>query len=75
MKSLCVKENCQDILNFVNNRLLDLDLDSVYVTNSEFKIYKNVIIHCTKDENTEMFYDKLSSILTDTIIKFYQKNY
>lgn len=71
MKSLCIKENKNDILNFINDRLLKLDMDSVYITNSEFKVYKNVIIHYTSD-NIHVFYDKISAILTDAIINFYQ---
>lgn len=72
MKSLCIKNNNTDIINYINDSLLQLDLDSVFVTNHEFKIYKNIIIHYA-GENIELFYDKVSSILTDTIIKFYQK--
>lgn len=49
-----------------------LNLESVYITLSEFKIYKNIIVHYT-GENPNVFYDKLSSILSDTIIKFYEK--
>lgn len=49
-----------------------LNLDSIYITLSEFKIYKNIIVHYRGDNNA-IFYDKLSSILSDTIVKFYEK--
>lgn len=72
MKSLCIKENKCEILNFINDRLLNLDINSAYITNNEFKLYKNIIIHYT-GTNENDFFDKISSVLTDTIIEFYQK--
>ncbi len=72
MKSICIKNNNNEILTFLNDKLLNLGLDSLYITNSEFKIYKNIIIHYTA-QNLDFFYDKISSILTDAIIKFYER--
>lgn len=72
MKSICIKENNSDIINFINDKLLKLDLDSVYVTNHSFKSYQNIVIHYI-GENPHFFYDKLSSVLSDTIINFYEK--
>ena len=71
MKSLCIKTNNDDILNFINDKLLKLDLNSVFITNGQFKLYKNIIIHYTGD-NAFFFYDKLSAVLTDTILYFYE---
>jgi len=71
VKSLCIKENKSDILNFINDKLLKLNLEHTYITNREFKIYKNVIIHYAGDD-IHFFNDKISAILTDAIIKFYQ---
>lgn len=72
MKSICIKTNNDEILEFLNKKLLKLDLDSVYTSNNEFKLYKNIIVHY-KGNDTVCFYDKLSAILTDSIISFYQK--
>ena len=66
MKSLCIKNNNNEIRSFLNDKLLNLGLDSLYITNSEFKIYKNIIVHYT-GQNLDFFYDKISSIL----IQFY----
>ena len=71
MKSLCIKNNNNEIRSFLNDKLLNLGLDSLYITNSEFKIYKNIIVHYT-GQNLDFFYDKISSILTDTILRFYE---
>lgn len=70
MKSLCVKENKSEILNFINDSLLKLNIDNIHITEREFKLYKNVIVHYTGD-NIPDFYDKISSVLTDCILKFY----
>lgn len=72
MKSLCVKENKSEILEFINDSLLKLDMKSTYITNHQFKIYKNIIIHYVADD-IYTFNDKVCSILTDAIIKFYQR--
>ncbi|MDE5831324.1 MAG: putative sporulation protein YtxC [Clostridia bacterium] len=72
MKSLCIKENNNEVLSFINDKLSKLDPSFVSIKNTKFKLYKNIIIH-NKLDNTEAFYDKISSILTDTIIHFYEK--
>jgi len=48
-----------------------LNLDSIHINQSQFKLYKNIIVHYTGDD-TSAFYDKLSSVLTDAIIHFYE---
>ena len=72
MKSLCIKENNNEVINFINDKLAKLDQNSLLIKNSKFKIYKNIILHY-KSDDVDVFYDKLSSILTDTIIHFYQR--
>ena len=72
MKSLCIKSNNTDIVIYLLDRLQTLNIDSLHVSDKKFKIYENVIVHFTSD-NTEFFYDKISSVLTDTIILFYEE--
>ena len=72
MKSLCIKTNNEDILNFLNNSLLKLDLNDIYITRAEFKIYKNIIVHYV-GEDFSRFHDNLSSIISNCIINFYEK--
>lgn len=72
MKSLCIKTNNEDILNFLNDSLLKLDLNDIYITRAEFKIYKNIIVHYV-GEDFSRFYDNLSSIISNCIINFYEK--
>ena len=71
MKSLCIKNNSQSIIAHLLDEFSSLNLDSMYISNHKFKIYENVIVHF-KSENTDFFYDKIATVLTDTIIEFYQ---
>lgn len=72
MKSLCVKINNSEIINFINDRFTNFDLDSVFVSLNQFKIYNNIIVHYTGDD-TSKFYDRLSAVLTDCIISFFER--
>lgn len=72
MKSLCIKTNNEDIISSLFQNLSTLNLDSALISQHRFKVYNNVIIHYTGTDY-ELFYDRVASILTDTIIEFYQE--
>ncbi len=72
MKSLCVKTNNTDIIIYLLDRLQNSKIDSLHVCERTFKIYKNIIVHVSL-ENLDSFYDKVSSVLTDAIILFYEE--
>lgn len=72
MKSLCIKTNNEDILNFLNDSLLKLDLNDIYISRAEFKVYKNIIVHYV-GEDFSHFHDNLSSIISNCVINFYEK--
>ena len=72
MKSLCIKTNNEDIISSLFQNLSTLNLDSALISQHHFKVYNNVIIHYTGTDY-ELFYDRVASILTDTIIEFYQE--
>ena len=67
MKSLCIKTNNSDLLNYLLNELKDLKLDNVCFSLCQFKHYKNIIIHYT-GENEKLFLEKISSILSLLVI-------
>ncbi len=67
MKSLCIKTNNSDLLNYLLNELKELELDNVCFSLCQFKHYKNIIIHYT-GENEKLFLEKISSILSLLII-------
>ena len=72
MKSLCIKTNNEDIISSLFQNLSTLNLDSARISQNRFKVYNNVIIHYVGTDY-ELFYDRVASILTDTIIEFYQE--
>ena len=71
MKSLCIKNNNSEIISYLLEKLSSSNIDDLAISNRKFKLYNNVIIHY-KSKNLEFFYDKISSILTDTILYFYE---
>ena len=72
MKSLCIKTNNKDILSFMKNEFEKIDFDNFYIHNLKFKIYENIILHYT-GENFDLFFDKISYVLSNIIILFYEK--
>ena len=74
MKSLCIKTNNEDIISSLFQNLSTLNLDSARISQNRFKVYNNVIIHYVGTDY-ELFYDRVASILTDTIIEFYQEKF
>lgn len=67
MKSLCIKTNDCELLNYLLNELKNIDLKNVCFSENEFKIYKNVIIHYSGNDEP-LFFSKISSILSFLVI-------
>lgn len=67
MKSLCIKTNNSDLLNYLLNELKNIDLKNICFSENEFKIYKNIIIHYSGN-NEHLFFSKISSILCFLVI-------
>ena len=70
MKSFCIKTNNNAILEYLLDKLDYLELEEVKYSKNKFKIYSNIIVHYI-GEKISFFDEKLSSIITDTILKFY----
>ena len=73
MKSFCIKNNNNIILDYLLNEIQNIDLEDTYVSKNSFKYYENIIVHY-KGNNTKLFIYKLSNILANCIFKFYEKN-
>jgi putative sporulation protein YtxC len=71
MKSFCIKNNNEVILNYLLTELEQINIDDVYISKNRFKHYKNIIVHYT-GQNTELFIMLLSRILTNCVIDFYE---
>lgn len=73
MRSLCIKTNNSDLINYLLNELKSLDLENICFSENEFKIYKNVIIHYFGD-NEPLFLSKISSVLCFLVIDELEEN-
>lgn len=67
MKSLCIKTNNPDLIEYLLNELKYLELEDICFSLQKFKHYKNIIIHY-KGEKNYIFLDKISSILSLLVI-------
>lgn len=73
MKSFCIKNNNNEILVYLLTEIKNMNLENVYVSKNSFKLYKNVIVHYTGNDEKKFVY-KLSNVLMNCIMKFYEKN-
>ncbi len=71
MKSICIKTNNSQIIDYLLDNLQTLNLSDVYISTSSFKIYSNIIAHY-KGHNLDFFLNCISSIVTNAIIIFYE---
>lgn len=67
MKSLCIKTNHSNLLNYLLNELKNIELKNICFSENEFKIYKNIIIHYHGNDES-LFLSKISSILSLLVI-------
>lgn len=73
MNSLCIKTNNDDILQYLKNEFSNFNMLNVYFSTNEFKLYKNVIIHYSGID-TELFYEKLATILSYLTIDYFEND-
>lgn len=67
MKSICIKTNNTNSIKYLLNELNNIDLEHICFSLRDFKHYKNIIIHHT-DSNNNLFYKKISEILSFLVI-------
>ena len=67
MKSLCIKTNDTNLLQYLLNELKNIDLDDICFSYNQFKHYKNVIIHYSGNDS-ELFITEISNILSLLVI-------
>lgn len=73
MKSICIKTNNQEIIEYLISTLEKLPIN-ICISNYRFKKYDNVIVHDIA-RNEEEFYEIMSIVLKSLIEKFYEKEY
>lgn len=72
MKSFCIKTNNKEILDYLLNRIEEIDFENIVYTSKQFKIYKNVIIHYT-GKRLKDFEKFLSDLIEEVVIEFYEE--
>ena len=72
MKLFCIKTNNNYILDYLLNRIKEINFEDLIYSKNEFKIYKNVIIHY-KGKDEESFLCFLQELITEVILEFYEK--
>ena len=73
MKSLCVKTNNSQIINYLLKKFEDINLDDTYISIKEFNHFNNIIIHYLGIDYIK-FYNSLSNIITKCIVNYYEED-
>ena len=72
MKSLCIKTNYDQVINYLLKNFEDINLENTYISIKNFKHFHNIIIHYLGKEYTK-FCTKLSNIITKAILYYYEE--
>ena len=72
MKSFCFKTNNTKILNYLLNRIQEIDFENLIYYQNQFKIYKNITIHY-RGNNNNKFYNFLTELIGEVVIEFYEE--
>ena len=72
MKSYCIKTDNEKIIDYLLNKIANLDFPDIYYCKKNFKIYDNVIMHY-KENNVAKFQSIVTSMIVDAILEFYQE--
>lgn len=67
MKSICIKTNNENLLNYLLNELDYIEIKPVIISTNKFKNYKNIIIHYSGNE-IQKFIHEVSCILSCLVI-------
>lgn len=69
MKSLCIKTNNLDIINYLQKSFENINLENTYISIKKFKHFNNIIIHHTGNDYTK-FNNYISNSITKAILKY-----
>ena len=72
MKSICIKTNDSDKINYLLNLLENSQQDNICFSCNSFKHYDNIIIHYT-GLDLESFISTISELLSCLVIDFYEE--
>ena len=69
MKSLCIKTNNLDIINYLQKSFENINLENTYITVKKFNHFNNIIIHHKANDYTK-FNNYISNSITKAIIEY-----
>ena len=72
MVSICIKENNQELQNYIVNEIKESKINDICFSRHCFKVYQNIIIHY-KGNDLETFFNFLSKTVSNAIILFYEE--
>jgi len=72
MKSLWIKTNNLDIINYLQKSFENINLEDTYISIEKFKHFNNIIIHYLGNSYTK-YYNYLSNTITKAIINFFEE--
>ena len=72
LKSVCIKTNNNKVINYLLNKLEDININNVYISKLKFSKFTNIIIHYT-GKNEKLFLTKVSEIISIAIIDNYEE--
>lgn len=67
MKSICIKTNDTNLIDYLLNELNYIEIEPVYISSNQFKNYKNIIVHY-RGNNNKKFIHEVSCILSCLVI-------
>lgn len=71
LKSICIKTKNKNISNHLLKELEYFELEDIFISSYDFKYYTNIIIHYV-GKNINIFLNKISTLLSYTVIDFYE---
>lgn len=71
IKSFCIKSNNKEVLNYLLGSFKGSSPDNFYLSKCKFKVYNNIILHYTGNDET-VFYTYISSLIQHAILRFYE---
>ena len=72
MKSFCIKTNNTDILDYLLERIEELDFEDLVYSKKQYKIYQNIMVHYL-GESPKEFKQFLCNLVEEVIIEFYEE--
>lgn len=72
MKSYCIKTNNEKIIEYLLNKISNINFPNIYYCKKTFKLYDNVILHYL-EKDVDKFKNIVSTLIMESIITFYQE--